>query len=73
VPNVVIVNAVYPPEPVVSAQMGRDLAVHLASIGAQVTVICPQPTRPYGVQYRTQPKARVSEVTEEDGVRVVRV
>ena len=49
--NIVIVNCVFPPEPVVSAQIGRDLAEHCVSQGAQVTVLCPQPTRPYGADY----------------------
>lgn len=32
-PRIVMVSAVYPPEPVVSAQNGRDLAMHLAKRG----------------------------------------
>lgn len=49
--RVAVVNAVYPPEPVVSAQMGRDLAGHLADSVARVTVLCPYPSRPLGVEY----------------------
>ena len=64
-PEIIIVNAVYPPEPVVSAQIGRDLAVHLAQEGGRVTVLCPFPTRPAGAQY--------SEYRKNDGVRVARV
>ncbi|OGV68946.1 MAG: hypothetical protein A2283_16885 [Lentisphaerae bacterium RIFOXYA12_FULL_48_11] len=50
--KVAIINCVYPPEPVVSAQMGRDLAEHLAQNGARVTVLCPFPTRPFGAVYQ---------------------
>ncbi len=49
--KVVIVNCVYPPEPVVSARLGYDLAVCLSKLGAVVTVVCPRPTRPYGARY----------------------
>ena len=71
--NIVIVNGVYPPEPVVSAQMGRDLAVRLGQIGNKVTVLCPRPSRPLGADYSTlrpfgKPLLRV-----EDGVEVVRL
>jgi glycosyltransferase involved in cell wall biosynthesis len=72
-PHIVIVNAVYPPEPVVSAQMGRDLAGHLADLGARVTVLCPYPSRPLGVE---DPKFRPSSAARMDaegGVEVVRL
>ena len=49
--RVAVVNAVYPPEPVVSAQMGRDLAQHFADSGSGVTVFCPYPTRPCWADY----------------------
>lgn len=72
-PRVVIVNGVYPPEPVVSAQMGRDLAVHLAEGGARVTVLCPFPSRPMGADYGAlRPDGRPL-VRVEDGVTVVRL
>jgi len=44
---ILIVTAVFPPEPVVSAILSRDLAETLSSIG-QVVVISPKPTRPFG-------------------------
>ena len=44
--RVTIVNAAYPPEPVVSARMGRDLAEYLAQGGARMTMLCPYPSRP---------------------------
>jgi hypothetical protein len=46
--KVIIINAVCPPEPMVSAQMGRNLADFLTQNGAQVTVLCPYPTCPLG-------------------------
>jgi glycosyltransferase involved in cell wall biosynthesis len=72
-PHVVIVNAVYPPEPVVSAQMGRDLAVDLAGIGARVTVLCPPPSRPLGADYVALQPAGCPLVRVEEGVEVVRL
>lgn len=70
--HVVIITAVYPPEPVVSARMAYDLATFLLSQGVSVTVLCPQPSRPLGADYtaylRTNPFISV-----EDGVSVVRL
>lgn len=71
--SVAIVTAVYPPEPVVSSQMGRDLAEHLAHGGAQTTVICPYPTRPDGVDYLNHRKASGVREDIESGVNVVRL
>lgn len=71
--KVTVVNAVYPPEPVVSAQMGRDLADYLALNGAQVTVLCPYPTRPLGVEYPNFQKMSSARVDAEGGVKVVRL
>jgi glycosyltransferase involved in cell wall biosynthesis len=71
--KIVIVSAVYPPEPVVSAQMGRDLAVFLAKHGAQVTVLCPVPSRPMGTGYEAFPMDRGPQRSFEDGVEVVRL
>lgn len=44
-----IVTAVYPPEPLVSAQISRDLASRLAELGHDVIVIRPRPSRPEGL------------------------
>ncbi len=71
--NVSIVTAVYPPEPVVSAQNGRDLAVSLAVSGHRVTVICPSPSRPLGVDYANFKANRSPLVDIENGVEVVRL
>jgi glycosyltransferase involved in cell wall biosynthesis len=71
--NVTIINAVYPPEPVVSSQMGRCLAVFLGEAGAKVTVLCPFPTRPMGTRYPEYINNGCVMVRSEDGVEVVRL
>lgn len=71
--NVAIANAVYPPEPVVSAQIARDLAANLTSAGARVTVLCPFPTRPIGAEYSDHGEKAAPQVTREGGVAVVRL
>ncbi len=45
--KVLIISAVFPPEPVVSAQISECLASELSK-NHKVTVLSPQPTRPYG-------------------------
>jgi glycosyltransferase involved in cell wall biosynthesis len=45
--NIVIISAVFPPEPVVSASLSKDIASELAKEN-KVTVLCPNPTRPHG-------------------------
>jgi glycosyltransferase involved in cell wall biosynthesis len=64
---------VYPPEPVVSAQMGRDLAQHLTQDGARVCVLCPFPSRPIGAEYVDFRPSGTARVGHEDGVEVVRL
>lgn len=71
--SVAIVNAVYSPEPMVSAQMGRDLAVHLAQSGACVTVLCPFPSRPIGADYSVFRAIDVPRVELDIGVKIVRL
>ena len=46
--NVVIVSAVFPPEPVVTAQTSFQIADELFHDGHQVTVLAPFPNRPDG-------------------------
>ena len=45
-----IVSAVFPPEPVVSASLSRDIAHELAKRN-DVVVLCPKPTRPHGFKF----------------------
>ena len=49
--NILIVSAVFPPEPVVSANISFDIACGLA-LNNNVTVISPYPTRPFGSAYK---------------------
>src|ERR1035441_8196964 len=71
--HIAIISAVYPPEPVVSAQMGRDLAEHLANSGARVTVLCPYPSRPLGMEYPDFRPSSAARLDAENGVVVVRL
>ncbi len=71
--GIVIVTAVYPPEPVVSARMASDLAHFFADRGDQVTVICPQPSRPANADYSQFRNSVAPVVTHADGIVVVRV
>lgn len=47
---VLLISCVFPPEPVVSAQISADLA-HSLSTRDFVTVVCPYPTRPKGTKF----------------------
>jgi glycosyltransferase involved in cell wall biosynthesis len=51
--RILIVNCVYDPEPVVSAQIGKSLAEKLVAEGHTVSVISPFPTRPSGFRFDT--------------------
>ena len=73
VPHIVLISAVYPPEPVVSARMSWDLAHRLAELGNKVTVVCPQPSRPASVAYRQYAGHAEPVVSQENGVEVVRL
>lgn len=44
--NVLIISCVFPPEPIVSAQLSRDIAFELAK-ESEVVVLSPKPSRPY--------------------------
>jgi len=49
-PKILIISAVFPPEPVVSAMLSRDIAGELSQ-KHDVVVICPQPSRPDGFRF----------------------
>jgi glycosyltransferase involved in cell wall biosynthesis len=55
--NILIISAVFPPEPVVSAKLSEDLAIALSE-SQEVTVIAPRPTRPYGFNFNERLKKR---------------
>lgn len=50
--NILIINCVFDPEPIVSAQIGKSLADSLYESGEKVTVIAPYPSRPYGFEFK---------------------
>ena len=45
--NVLLISAVFYPEPLVSANLTKDIANELAKVN-KVIVLCPKPTRPHG-------------------------
>lgn len=54
--NILIVSAVFSPEPVVSAKISESLAESLCGSGEKVTVIAPYPSRPYGFVFKDELK-----------------
>jgi glycosyltransferase involved in cell wall biosynthesis len=54
--NILIVNCVFDPEPVVSAQIGHSLSETLSESGHNVTVIAPYPSRPLGFNFEELPE-----------------
>jgi colanic acid biosynthesis glycosyl transferase WcaI len=70
--NILFIITVYPPEGEPSAIMAKQIAEHLISQGHSVTVVCPFPNRPKGKVFSGYTRKWAS-VTEENGVRVVRV
>ena len=71
--NIVLVTALYPPEPVVSAQISADLANYLESQGHNVTVLCPFPTRPAGFRFENISDNRDIEIKVENNITIVRL
>lgn len=49
--RVLLISAVFPPEPVVSATLAMDLYRELTSQGHHVQVLCPRPSRPMGFAF----------------------
>lgn len=49
--SILIISAVFPPEPVVSASLTKSLAEELENTQRKVTVLCPQPSRPSGYDF----------------------
>lgn len=46
--RILIISCVFPPEPVVSAQISKDVTEFLVKSGFEVTVLVPTPSRPAG-------------------------
>jgi glycosyltransferase involved in cell wall biosynthesis len=62
---VLIISAVFPPEPVVSAILSRDLA-EVLSQKINVEVICPKPSRPEGFNFEDRIKSDNYKVIEQN-------
>lgn len=58
--KILILSCVFPPEPVVSANLSLDIATALEENSYSVTVISPKPTRPLGFKFDTQNKRKYS-------------
>ena len=52
--KILLISAVFPPEPVVSARLSADIAAILSK-KHQVTVLCPPPSRPLGFVFKQIP------------------
>lgn len=63
--NILIVSAVYPPEPVVSARLSEDLYESLKKRGQKVKVFHPRPTRPNGFDFGEEIKVGVDEIVAD--------
>jgi len=50
--NILILSAVFPPEPIVSSKLSFDIANALSEKNA-VTVLSPKPSRPFGFQFKS--------------------
>lgn len=73
--NILIISCVFPPEPVVSAQISKDVAAGLNSKRHKVTVLAPEPSRPAGFSFRDFEKMGSQKYFNEllNGVKVVRL
>ncbi len=67
----VVITAVFPPEPVVSARTSFDVARGLATRGHDVTVLAPFPNRPAGRIYAGF-RRRLFRSDRGDGFRIIR-
>ena len=71
--SITIVSAVYPPEPQISARISFDLANFFSNKSFNVTVICPQPSRPLNANFDEYIKPGVQNIVFEGAVKVVRL
>jgi len=66
--HILIVSAVYLPEPVVSARISQDLATGLAEKNISVTVLAPYPSRPKGFIFNGAMAGKNNISIEDDGI-----
>lgn len=62
--KILLISALFPPEPVVSAMLSKDIAEELSKKNS-IVVLCPNPSRPEGFQFET--------LIEEKGFKVIRL
>ena len=55
---IIIISSVFPPEPIVSASIGYDLATELSKIH-EVKVLTPKPTRPFGFSFEHESRNEI--------------
>ncbi len=70
--NIIVVSAVFPPEPVVSSQTSSQLVNALIQKGHQVQVIIPFPSRPSGQLYDGYHRKPFDTSIDEVGCKVTR-
>jgi colanic acid biosynthesis glycosyl transferase WcaI len=70
--NVIVISAVFPPEPVVSSQTSSQLVNALIQKGHQVQVIVPFPSRPSGQLYDGYERKPFDTSIDEFGCKVTR-
>lgn len=71
--KIIIVNCVFKPEPIVSAQLGYDLAISLSKLNHTVIVVCPYPTRPHGFKFNEKFDRNKISVEQSDNIKIVRI
>jgi colanic acid biosynthesis glycosyl transferase WcaI len=70
--NVLIVSAIYPPEPVVSAQTSAQIAIALRATGHAVRVVTNFPNRPAGKLFPGVRRKFAQRESTPDGIEIVR-
>jgi len=71
--SIAIITCVFKPEPVVSASLAHDLAQELVSLGHEVSVFCPFPSRPKGRIYGGFRRSLYQRRTDIYGFSLIRV
>lgn len=66
--TILIISAVFPPEPVVSAKLSADLYSELKERGYYVRVLHPRPSRPNGFEFEDMTICEENEVTTQSFV-----
>lgn len=70
--RILVVSAIFPPEPVVSARTSAQIAEELTREGHEVVVITAFPSRPSGVQYPGYSRKLVNIKLSLDGYKTIR-